>query len=182
VRRFTQVGVLGAIAFVFMYVDFPLPPFPAFLKYDPGEVPALIATFALGPASGIAVELVKAALISMFRSGAVGGPFGIFMNLLAGVSLVAVAGSYYRIEPTKAGAVKALFFGGVAMTAVMIIANVVLTPVFYGIPRHQVVALILPALLPFNLVKGAVSSILTYLVYKRVRVLLYESIADRTAW
>ncbi len=181
-KRFTQVGVLGAIAFILMYVDFPLPPFPAFLKYDPGEVPALIAAFALGPASGIAVELVKAVLISMFRSGVVGGPFGVFMNLLAGVSFVAVAGSYYRVEHTKVGAVKSMLFGGLAMTALMIIANVVLTPVFYGIPRNQVVALVLPALLPFNLIKSAASSILTYLVYKRVRVHLYEWIADRTAW
>ncbi|MBI2122951.1 MAG: ECF transporter S component, partial [Armatimonadetes bacterium] len=59
-RRFTQVAVLGAVAFAFMYFDFPIPPFPTFLKYDPSEVPALIATFALGPGFGVAVEAVKA--------------------------------------------------------------------------------------------------------------------------
>lgn len=181
-RRFTQVAVLGAIAFTFMYFDFPLPFFPTFLKYDPSEVPALIATFAIGPVAGVAVEAIKAVLIQMLRSGTVGGPFGIFMNFLAGVSLVGVAGTYYLIEHTKAGAIKSLVLGVLAMTGVMILANIALTPIFFGIPRNQVIALVLPALLPFNLLKGAMSSLVTYFVYKRVRVHLYEWIGDRTAW
>ncbi len=181
-NRITQVAVLGAFAFVLMYLEVPLPLFPAYLKYDPGDIPALIATFALGPVSGFTVELIKAVLINMFRSGAVGGPFGIFMNLLAGVSLVTVAGSYYKVEHTKAGAVKSLILGVGAMTVVMIVANILLTPIFFGIPRGTVVGLILPALLPFNLIKGLISSTLTYLVYKRVRVHLYELITDHAAW
>ncbi len=180
-RRFMQVGVLGAIAFTFMYVDFPIPPFPAFLQYDPSEIPALIAGFALGPAAGVAVELLKGVLISLLRSGELGGPFGVFMNLLAGVTLVGVAGSYYRVEHTKAGALRGLGLGVGAMTAMMILANIALTPVFYGLPRAQVIALVLPALLPFNLLKGLISSVLTFYVYKRVRVYLYD-LGDRTVW
>jgi len=181
-RRFTQVAVLGAIAFTFMYFDFPLPLFPAFLKYDPSEVPALIATFALGPGFGVAVEAVKGLLISLLRTGSLGGPFGVFMNVLAGVTLVGVAGAWYRVEHTKAGAVKAMALGVGVMTVVMIVANITLTPVFYGLPRDQVIALVLPALLPFNLLKGIMSSVATYYVYKRVRIYLYDWIADRAAW
>lgn len=181
-RRFTQVAVLGAIAFSFMYFDFPLPFFPAFLKYDPSEVPALIATFALGPLAGISVEMVKALLIQLLRPGTVGGPFGVFMNLLAGATLVGVAGWYYLIEHTRPGAVRALILGVLAMTGVMIVANIVLTPVFFGIPRPQVIALVLPALLPFNLLKGLMSSLVTYYLYKRVRVYLYEWVGDRAVW
>jgi riboflavin transporter FmnP len=180
-RRLAQIAVLGAIAFTFMYLDFPIPPFPAWLKYDPGEVPALIAGFALGPAAGVGVELVKGLLISLLRPGGLGGPFGIFMNLLAGVTLVGVAASYYRAEHTKAGALRGLVLGIAAMTAMMILANIILTPVFFGLPRIQVIALVLPALLPFNLLKGALSSVLTFYVYKRVRAYLYD-LGDRTVW
>jgi riboflavin transporter FmnP len=180
-RRYTQIGVLGAIAFTFMYLDFPIPPFPAWLKYDPGEVPALIAGFALGPAAGVAVELIKGLLILLLRPGSLGGPFGIFMNLLAGVTLVAAATIYYRLEHTKRGALRGLGFGIAAMTSVMILANVALTPTFFGLPRAQVIALVLPALLPFNLLKGMISSLLTFYVYKRVRAYLYD-LGDRTAW
>ncbi|HEU5298908.1 MAG TPA: ECF transporter S component [bacterium] len=181
-RRFTQIAVLGSIAFTFMYFDFPLPLLPAWLRYDPGEVPALIAAFALGPAAGLSVEAVKGLLIAIFRSGTLGGPFGIFMNLLAGVTLVGVAGVYYLIEHTRAGALRAMGLGIAAMTVVMIVANVLLDPIFFGMSRVQVVALVLPALLPFNLLKGIISSAVTYYVYKRVRVYLYEWIADRTVW
>lgn len=181
-RRFTQVAVLGAVAFAFMYFDFPLPFFPPYLKYDPSEVPALIATFALGPGYGVAVETVKALLISFLRPASLGGHFGVFMNFLAGITLVGVAGAYYLIEHTKAGAVKSLVLGVLAMSGVMVVANILLTPIFFGIPRDQVLALVLPALLPFNLLKGAISSLLTYYVYKRVRVYLYEWIGDRVTW
>lgn len=181
-NRLTQVAALGAVAFVLTYLEFPLPPIPAFLKYEPGDVPALIAGFALGPLAGLLVEVIKAVLMALFRSGGVGGPFGVFMNLLAGATLVAASATYYRIERTKIGAIKALLFGIGAMTGVMIVANVLLDPTFFKLPQDTVVALILPALLPFNAVKGAMSSIITYLVYKRVRVHLHELIADRVAW
>ncbi|HEY3247700.1 MAG TPA: ECF transporter S component [bacterium] len=181
-RRLTQVALLGAVAFALMYFEFPLPGFPPYLKYDPSEVPALIAAFALGPLYGVAVEAIKAVLIGVFRSAPLGGPFGIFMNFLAGVTLAGVAGAYYLFERTKAGAIKSLIVGVLAMSGVMIVANIALTPVFFGIPRPQVIALVLPALLPFNLLKGAISSVATFFVYKRVRAYLYARITDRAAW
>lgn len=180
-RRYAQIGIMGAIAFTFMYLDFPIPPFPAYLQYDPGDVPALIVAFALGPAAGVAVEVIKALLISLLRPGELGGPFGVFMNLLAGVTLVAVAGTYYRLDHTRRGALRGLAISIAATAAVMVLANVTLTPVFYGLPRPQVIALVLPALLPFNLLKGLMSSLLTFYVYKRVRAYFYD-LGDRAAW
>lgn len=182
-RRLTQVAILGALAFLFFqFLEVPRGLFAPFLKYDPGDIPALIATFALGPAAGITVEIIKGMLTTLFAFKE-HGPFGVLMNTLSGVALVGTAGAYYVVEHTKAGAIKSLLLGVVSMTATMIVANVILTPVFFtGFSRTQVVALILPALLPFNLLKGAVTSLITYLVYKRVRVHLYEWIGDRTAW
>ncbi len=183
-RRFTQIALLGAIAFVFLhFLEFPRGLFEPYLKYDPGEIPALIATFALGPLAGVGVEAIKALLVSLQPSpGNLGGPFGIFMNFLAGVTFVGVAGWYYLVEHTKVGAIKSLALGVLTMTAVMVVANILLTPIFYGIPRPTVIGLVLPALVPFNLVKGTLSSLVTYFVYKRVRVHLYEWIGDRIAW
>jgi len=183
VRRLTQIALLGSIAFLFLnHLEIPRGLFAPFLKYDPGDVPALVATFALGPAAGITVELIKGLLAVLFAYKEY-GPFGILMNTLAGVAFVGVAGTYYLVEHTKAGAIRSLAFGIVAMTAVMIAANVVLTPLFFvGFSRAQVAALILPALLPFNLLKGGVSGTITYHIYKRVRVFLYEWIGDRAVW
>ncbi len=182
-RRLTQVALLGAVAFLFMYyLEVPRGLFAPFLKYDPGDIPALVAGFALGPLAGITVEMIKGVLVALFAYKEY-GPFGVLMNVLAGVALVGVAGTYYLIEHTKAGAIRALVFGTLAMTAVMILANIALTPLFFpDFTRAQVIALVLPALLPFNLLKGAVTSLITYYVYKRVRVYLYERVSDRAAW
>lgn len=182
-RRLTQIAILGAFAFLFFqYLEVPRGLFAPFLKYDPGDIPALIATFALGPAAGITVELIKGILTVLFAFKE-HGPFGVFMNVLAGVSLVGVAGAYYLIEHTKAGAIKSLILGTLVMTGTMIAANVALTPLFFPtFSRAQVLALVLPALLPFNLLKGFANSLITYYVYKRVRVYLYEWIGDRVTW
>lgn len=182
-RRLAQIGILGALAFLFFqFLEIPRGLFAPFLKYDPGDIPALIAAFAIGPAAGITVEIIKGLLTTLFAFKE-HGPFGVLMNTLAGIALVGPAGAYYLVEHTKAGAVKSLIIGTVTMTITMVVANVVLTPVFFpGFSRDQVVALILPALLPFNALKGAATSLITYLVYKRVRVYLYEWIGDRTAW
>jgi riboflavin transporter FmnP len=75
-----------------------------------------------------------------------------------------------------------LIFGVLAMTGAMIAANILLTPIFFGIPRPQVIALVLPALLPFNLVKGSMSALVTFYLYKRVRGYLYEWVGDRAVW
>ncbi len=183
-RRLTQIALLGAIAFVFLhFLEFPRGPFQPYLKYDPSDIPALIAAFAIGPLAGIGVEVVKAVLLSFLPPpGNLGGPFGIFMNFLAGATMAGVAGGYYLLEHTKAGAIKALTFGVLAVTVVMVIANVALTPIFYGIPRPTVLGLVVPALIPFNILKGTLSAIVTYILYKRVRVYLYEWIGDRVAW
>lgn len=182
-RRLTQIALLGAVAFLFMYyLEIPRGFFAPFLKYDPGDIPALVATFALGPVAGITVEIIKGLLVALFAYKEY-GPFGVLMNVLAGITLVGVAGAYYLIEHTRAGAIRALVFGILAMTAVMILANIALTPLFFpDFTRAQVIALVLPALLPFNLLKGAVTSLITYYVYKRVRVYLYERVSDRAAW
>jgi riboflavin transporter FmnP len=103
------------------------------------------------------------------------------MNVLAGVTLVGVAATYYRVEHTKRGAVRGLVLAIAVTTAVMIIANVLLTPIFYGLPRAQVIALVLPALLPFNLLKGLLNALITFYVYKRVRAYFYD-LGDRAAW
>ncbi|HEY3247444.1 MAG TPA: ECF transporter S component [bacterium] len=182
-RRLTQVALLGAVAFLFMYyLEIPRGLFAPFLKYDPGEVPALVAGFALGPVAGITVEVIKGLLVALFAYKEY-GPFGVLMNVLAGITLVGVAGVYYLVDHTKAGAIRALVFGTLAMTIVMILANIALTPLFFpDFSRAQIIALVLPALLPFNLLKGAISSLITFYVYKRVRVYLYERISDRAAW
>src|SRR3989442_3930335 len=127
-RRYTQIALLGSIAFLFFaYLEIPRGFFLPFLKYDLGDVPALIATFALGPVPGIAVELIKGLLAVVFTFKE-HGPFGILMNTLAGVSFIGIPGGYYLVEHTKAGGIKSLTLCTIRMTAGVIFSNRFLNP------------------------------------------------------
>ena len=58
-RRIAQIGLFGALSFLlFQYLEIPRGLFAPFLKYDPGEIPALIVTFALGPAAGVTATAI----------------------------------------------------------------------------------------------------------------------------
>lgn len=170
-----KVSLLSALAAVLMHLSFPLVPSHPYLRYDPSEVPALIAGFALGPLAGMAVVLLKNLLYLMSHLQP-GELIGIPLNTLAGWTMVGVSASCYRIRKRKSIAIFSLALGVIAMTLIMIPANLVLLPIFqrfFGqgavqVAPEQVLNLLLLFVTPFNLAKGAITSLLTFLIYKRV--------------
>lgn len=90
------------------------------------------------------------------------------MHIAATGSFVLVAGFIYKFKRTLKGAIIALFCGIVTMTAVMAIWNLIFTPIFMGVPIQAVLELMLPFIVPFNLIKASVNSILAFLLYKSV--------------
>lgn len=170
VRTLARVGVLGAVAFALMYAEFPLPSFPAFLQYDPGDVPALIGGFAMGPLAGAVVAVVKCAIF--FLSGKdEAGLLGTTANLATSLSFVVAAAAIYLRVHTKRGAVLGLVAGVASMTAAMAFANYYFFLPAYGLPAEAIPATLKMVTL-FNLVKGTLNSVVTFLVYKKVSPLL----------
>jgi len=92
------VGILGAIAYILMWIEFPIPIMPSFIKFDFSDFPALLAAFAMGPIAGITVELIKNVLHA-FSSGSFG--VGELSNFILGASFVAVAGFFYQRNKTR---------------------------------------------------------------------------------
>jgi riboflavin transporter FmnP len=150
-----------------MYLEFPLPFMPSFLKFDFGDVPALIAGFAFGPLAGILAEAIKCALF-LFSGRSEAGIIGVSANFLTGASLVVAASLVYQRVRTLKGAVLALFAGTVSMTVTMAVANIYIFLPLWNIPVDQILPLTLSAMIPFNLIKGLLSSTATFLLYKRV--------------
>jgi len=158
-------GVLTALSLI-MVIFLRIPLFLDYLIYEPGDIPLLIIGFMYGPAYGLVSTFIVAVL--MAASTGLGGPFGAAMHFLASGILVGAAALIYRRWHTLRGAIAALVVGTILMTAIMPFANWLLTPVFYGIPREVVTKALLPGIIPFNFVKAAANSILTFLLYKRV--------------
>lgn len=178
-KKWLKVAVLSALAFVFMlFFRLPLLPTAPYLTYDFSDVPALLAAFAMGPMSGVAVELLKNALFLLFNPNVVEF-VGVPMNALAGSALVWTAGQIYWRNKSSFSAVKAMASGTVVMIAVMVPCNVGsyyllrwLTGMTGEIPLSVYLFYIT---LPFNCLKCLLTCSLTYLVYKRLSPLLKGS-------
>ncbi len=167
-RRVVNMAVLVSLATALM-VTIQIPMFTDFLKYDPSDVPMLIGGFWFGPVPGLIMVGLKAFLYLLIRG--VSGPIGAFQNFMASGSFVFFAAMYYQRDRSRRGAVIALAIGSVAMTLIMIPANMIILPI-WGIPDEIVLPTILRFITPFNLTKGLISSLFTYFAYKRLKTIL----------
>ena len=170
-KKLVNVAVLMSLSFILM-ITIKFPMFLPFLIYEPGDIPLLIITFLYGPIPAIAATFLLSIFMAVFTG--LGGPFGAFMHFLATGVMVGVAGYIYRRYHTRRGAVIGLALASISMTVVMSIANVLLNPIFYGIPYEKTISMLLPGIIPFNLTKAFLNSGLTVFVYKKLANYLRE--------
>lgn len=167
---FVRIGILIAMGLVLRYhllqVSI-LPPAP-FLKYDPADIPALLAAFAMGPLAGFIVEIGKN-LLALAVGMAPGGVVGESANTVAGGVYVVVAALVYWRRKTRNQAILSMAAGTVAAAVTMAVANYYIFLPLWGIPLEQLKSYAVNFILPFNLLKFAITSLLTFLLYKRVR-------------
>ena len=166
IRKMTVMAMLAALSMVLVWaVHVPLIPVVAFLEYDPADVPILIGTFLYGPWAGLGLAGVVC-IVQGLTVSAASGPIGILMHFLGTGACVLAAGLSYRRWHTYKGAVGALGASVLVRTAVMCGCNLVFTPLFLGSSVGEVVAMLLPAIIPFNLLYAALNGAVTLLVYK----------------
>lgn len=186
-----KISLLSVMAFILMFFEMALPIFPDFLKIDISDIPALLGAFALGPVEGIAIELFKNVLKIIFK-GTQSGFVGEFANFIVGSILVFTAGSIYKANKSKKNAIIGLIVGSLAMSIVAAVLNyTVFLPLFakvFKAPIDAFVAmgnkvnpnidslkdLVLWSILPFNLLKGIIVSVITIPIYKSVSPILHK--------
>ena len=189
IRELTVTAMLCAVATILMFLDFSLPMLiPSFVKMDVSELPALLASFSLGPVYGIAVCLVKNILNVIFH-GSTGG-IGELCNFLIGASFVGTAGLIYRFHKTRKGAVIAALVGAVVMAVVSVPVNYFLSYPVYAAMFGGIDAIIaayqelrpgtnglmeclLVFNMPFTLVKGLLNAAICFLIYKPLSPILH---------
>ena len=167
-KQLTQMAVLAAMSILLVYlIRFPIFPAAPFLEYDPADIPIFIGAFLFGPVGGLVLTGVVCVLQGLTVSSA-SGIIGILMHFFATGAFVLVAGNIYKKNRTRKGAIIGLSFGIVAMTITMVIWNLALTPFFLGIPVEAVIPMILPIIVPFNIIKAGANAAITFIVYKSV--------------
>lgn len=159
------MAMLTAISVVLIYtVRIPLIISAPFLEYDAADIPMLIAGTLLGPVEGLAVVFITC-LIQAFTVSASSGIIGFFMHFISSSALVLSASLIYRKKPSVKNLIIGLAVGSALLIVLMIPLNFVFTGIFLNVGTQAVSEMILPAILPFNLLKGIINSFLTFAVF-----------------
>lgn len=161
-KELTTLAMITAIAYVLVCsVRIPV---VLFLKYEPKDVIITIGGFLMGP-SAVLISSSVVALIEMVTISDT-GIIGCIMNFLSTCSYACMASLVYKKNHTMKGAIVGLASGTVFMTIVMLLWNYLITPLYMGVSREDVAGLLIPAFLPFNLLKAGLNSSMTLLLYK----------------
>lgn len=188
-HKLTVTAMLSAVAAVLMFLEFPLPfLIPPFVQLDFSELPALLASFSLGPVSGVVVCLIKNLFKAIFASST--GGVGELCNFLLGACFVLPAGLIYKHSKNRRSAFLGAAVGAVVMAVLSIPINYFISyPVYTKfLPIDAIIAMyqqlrpgvngLLECLTlfnaPFTLLKGALDVGLCFLVYKPLSPLLHK--------
>ena len=167
VRTLSSLGMLTAIAYVVMLLSKALPQVFGFLQLDVKDTVICIGGFVFGPLAAAIISIVVP-LVEMLTASDT-GPFGMIMNVLATASFCCTASFVYKKVHTKKGAVMGLTLGVIALTAVMLLWNYLITPLYMtNFSRADIAAMLPTIFLPFNLVKGGLNMALILVLYKPV--------------
>lgn len=189
-KYLARIAVLSTISFILMYLDFPIAAFfPAFLKFDISDIPALLGTFSMGPLAGVLIEFIKNVFHFMLKGSETGG-VGQLANFLTGAAWMIPVGLVYKGYKTKKTAVKGLVLGAISMIIVAGMANYYILLPFYAkiMPIDAIVGLgsainknivdfktlVLYGITPFNVFKTFTVSLITLVIYKKVSPILHK--------
>lgn len=156
-------------------VRFPLFPSAPYLEFDAGDVAILVGTFMYGPLSGVLITLIVS-LIQGVTVSAASGLWGILMHFVSTSFFCIVCGYIYHRRANRIILATALLTGVVFTTILMIPLNLIITPLYTGAPQSFVASILIPTIIPFNLIKFAINAILAFglwsvleLVIKNIR-------------
>ena len=185
--RYTAItAMFGALSFVLQLFEFPLPfLIPSFVEFDFSDLPALVASFSMGPVSGVLVVLIKNVIhLTMTTTGGVGE----LANFLLSAAFVGTAGVIYRFYKNRGGALFGSLSGAVAMSVISVPINYFITyPIYYNFMSKDAILAAYQAIFPFvsdiytclwffnapfNLLKGLVITAITFFIYKHISLLI----------
>ena len=162
-NRLTATAIFTAIAYLSMFLT---PLRVDFLTFDIKDAVMTIGALYLGPLAGLAMAAATALLEMVTISQT--GIDGMIMNFIGSATYAVVASLIYTYRKSLKNAVIGLISAVLAMTAVMLAANLIITPGFKGVPVEAIIAMIPTLLLPFNLLKGILNAAIVMLLYKPV--------------
>lgn len=165
VKKMVLLSLIAAMAYVVVLVcRIPIIPAAPYLDLEFKSAVILIGSYIFGPLSGLVMSVIIC-LLEMVTFSAT-GPIGCIMNVIAAICFVCPAAFVYKKKKTTSGAVLGIIIGAVLMTVAMVLWNYILTPIYQGIPREAISAMILPVFIPFNLLKAGLNGGIALFIFK----------------
>lgn len=161
-KKLTAIGMLCALAYAAAAAG--RVPLILFLKYDPKDIIIAISGFLFGPFTSFPVALIASLIETVTVSE--NGILGFFMNVISSCSFACTAALIYSKKQKISGAAVGLLCGWGCMVLVMLFWNYLIAPIYMGYSREAVAKLLIPAFLPFNLIKGGLNAAITMILYK----------------
>ncbi|WP_423364595.1 ECF transporter S component [Mycoplasma sp. P36-A1] len=186
IREITLIGIFGAVAALLMYLKFPLPLMPPFMEFDFSSVLELIGTFIMGPVAGAFIVIIKI-LIKLLLQGTSTMFVGELSNIIVSIAYVVPAGIIYKKMLNKKGAILGMLAGTILSTLMAALSNYFLIlPLYanlFGMGMDDIVGMVtvvnpavnspftlfLVGIIPFNIIKGGICAVVTFLIYKKIR-------------
>ena len=163
VRELVTLAIFSALGMALSFIQIPIFPPAPYLQYDPSGIVTLTVALMYGPAAGIMVQLVS------WIPKLIMSPLGSLLTVVAMIGAVLVVGFIYKKFHNLKGAIVAIVVGSVIFTAIAIAMNFVITPIYTpGVTVEAVASMVVPILLPFNIIKCAINGVVTGLLYKPV--------------
>ncbi len=172
-KTIAKVAVLAALGIILYLLEVAILPWAPFLKLDVSNVPTLLAAFGVSPIAAVAIEAIKGLFyLPMSKTGGIGE----LANFILGSMFAISAAIVYKRQHSKKGAVIALLCGSVIVIISAMLINYFITLPLYapGMTNDVKINTILTAILPFNVIKCTVISVITLLIYKRISLLLHK--------
>ncbi len=166
-KKLTIMAIMTAVAYlVTFFIHIPM---FEFLTLDFKDAILAFTSLIFGPLSGLIMTVI-CALVELCTISSTGW-IGLIMNMLSSASFVCVAAFIHKKKPCIKSAVFGLTVSIIAMTAVMILWNYLITPIYMGISREVVVEMLIPVFMPFNLLKGALNTSIVIMLYPLISIL-----------
>ena len=163
-KKITTIGMLCALALIVnVLIHFPLVPAVSFLSYDPKDIIIVIGGFIYGPLSALVMSVITSFLEIMYRGGTL---LDVLMNVISTCTFACTAAWIYKQKHTRQGALCGFLVGTICCALSMMLWNYIVTPIYFGMPSEAVAAMLIPGILPFNVLKCAMNAGITLFLYK----------------
>lgn len=164
-KKMTTLALFTALALVLsLLIRFPMVPAVSFLSYDPKDIVIGIGGFLFGPLSALVISVLTSFLELLFKGGNL---LDVVMNVISTCTFICTASWIYKRQHTKKGALCGLIAGIIVNILSMLLWNYVVDPIYFGMPREAVIAM-LPWIALFNLLKCGINAGILLMIYKPV--------------